>query len=95
LEGAYPSLAVLGDRQVVMSYGRPGAMVAFSADGGRTWSDLTAVDTTPYSGYTDVVETGPGQLLVGFGAKDYLNPKTGGRENQLRLARVRYRSKSQ
>ncbi len=90
LEGAYPSLAVLSDGQVAMSYGRPGAMIAFSADGGRTWTDLTAVDATPYSGYTDVVEIGPGQLLVGFGAKDYLVPETAARENQLRLASVRY-----
>lgn len=93
LEGAYPSLAVLSDGQVVMSYGRPGAMIAFSRDGGRSWTDLTAVDTTPYSGYTDVVETGPGQLLVGYGAKEYLLTETGTRENQLRLAAVRYRRK--
>ena len=93
LEGAYPSLAVLSDGQVVMSYGRPGAMIAFSRDGGRTWADLTAVDTTPYSGYTDVVEIGPGKLLVGYGAKEYLLTETGVRENQLRLAAVRYRRK--
>jgi hypothetical protein len=93
LEGAYPSLAVLSDGQVVMSYGRPGAMIAFSRDGGRTWTDLTAVDATPYSGYTDVVEVGPGQLLVGYGAKDCLLTETGARENQLRLAAVRYRRK--
>ncbi len=93
LEGAYPSLAVLSDGQVVMSYGRPGAMIAFSRDGGRTWTDLTAVDTTPYSGYTDVVEIGPGQLLVGYGAKEYLVTETGAREDQLRLAAVRYRRK--
>lgn len=91
LEGAYPSLAVLSDGLVAMTYGRPGAMVAFSADGGRTWTDLTPVDTTPYSGYTDVVEIAPGELLVGFGAADYLDPATGTRQNHLRLARVRYR----
>ena len=84
---------MLSDGQVVMSYGRPGAMIAFSRDGGRSWTDLTAVDTTPYSGYTDVVETGPGQLLVGYGAKEYLLTETGTRENQLRLAAVRYRRK--
>ena len=93
LEGAYPSLAVLSDGQVVISYGRPGAMIAFSTDGGRTWTDRTAIDATPYSGYTDVVEIGPGQLVVGFGAKDSLDTKTGVRDNQLRLAKVRYRPK--
>ena len=89
VDGAYPSLAVLGDGQVVMSYGRPGAMLVFSADGGRTWTDPTCVDEAPYSGYTDVVELGPGTLLVGFGVPGYLDPATNVRENQLRLARVR------
>ena len=90
VEGAFPSLAVLSDGLVVMSYGRPGAMLVFSADGGRTWTDPSLVDVTPYSGYTDVVEIGSGLLLVGFGTKDYLDPKTGIRSDQLRLARVRY-----
>jgi len=73
-----------------MSYGRPGAMLVFSADGGRTWTDSTCVDATPYSGYSDVVELSPGTLLVGYGASGYLDPTTGLRDNQLRLARVRY-----
>ena len=60
-----------------MSYGRPGAMLVFSPDNGRTWTDQTVVDTTPYSGYTDVVELSPGLLLVGFGTKDFLDPATG------------------
>ena len=87
------SLAVLSDGLLVMGYGRPGAMLAFSADAGRTWADHTPVDVTPYSGYTDVVEIGPGELLVGFGAKDYLDSATLDREDQLRLARVRYEKK--
>ncbi|MHB8901861.1 MAG: sialidase family protein, partial [Thermoguttaceae bacterium] len=91
VEGAFPSLAVLSDGLLVMSYGRPGAMLVFSGDNGRTWTDQTAVDTTPYSGYTDVVELSPGLLLVGFGAQGFLDPETGTREDQLRLARVRYR----
>ena len=93
VEGAYPALAVLDDGLVVMGYGRPGAMIVFSADGGRTWTDPNVIDATPYSGYTDVVQTAPGELLVGFGTRDYLNPKTGYRQNQLRLARVKYRRK--
>jgi hypothetical protein len=89
-EGAFPSLAVLSDGQVVMSYGRPGAMLVFSADGGRTWTDATVVDETPYSGYTDVVEIRPGHLLVGFGTRGYIDEKMGTRSDQLRLARVHY-----
>ncbi len=92
-EGAYPALAVLDDGLLVMSYGRPGAMIVFSPDGGRTWTDPNLIDATPYSGYTDVVQTAPGELLVGFGTRDYLDPETGFRQNQLRLARVRYRLK--
>ncbi len=93
LEGCFPSLAVLSDGQLAMSYGRPGAMLAFSADHGRTWTDATCVDATPYSGYTDVVEIEPGLLLVGFGAAGYLDPQTGQRSEDLRLARVRYRNR--
>ena len=90
VEGAYPSLAVLSDGLLAMTYGRPGAMLVFSHDNGRTWTDQTVVDTTPYSGYTDVVELSPGLLLVGFGTKGFLDPATGNREDQLRLVRVQY-----
>ncbi len=90
VEGAYPSLAVLSDGVLVMSYGRPGAMLIFSSDNGRTWTDQTLVDATTYSGYTGVVEIEPGLLLVGFGAQNYLDPTAGKRESQLRLVRVRY-----
>lgn len=93
LKGCYPSLAVLNDGMVVMSYGRPGAMIAFSADAGRTWTDATCVDATTGSGYTDVVEIEPGLLLVGFGTQDYLDPQSGERISGLRLARVRYASR--
>ena len=47
VEGAYPSLAVLTDGLLAMSYGRPGAMLVFSHDNGRSWTDQTVVDTTP------------------------------------------------
>jgi hypothetical protein len=90
VQGAFPSLAVLPDGVVAMSYGRPGAMVIFSTDGGRTWADPTCVDATPYSGYTSVASLGPGELLVGFGVMHRLEPQTGQRENRLRLARVQY-----
>jgi hypothetical protein len=93
VEGAFPCLEVLSDGLVVLSYGRPGAMLAFSADNGRTWTDHTLVDATPYSGYTGVVEIAPGELLVGFGTRNYLDPKTRNRGNSLRLARVYYKEK--
>lgn len=90
VQGAFPSLAVLPEGVVAMSYGRPGAMVVFSTDGGQTWTDPTCVDATPYSGYTSVASLGPGELLVGFGTQHRLDPQTGQREDTLRLARVRY-----
>ncbi len=91
LEGAYPSLIVLSDGMLALSYGRPGAMLAFSADHGRTWTDRTVVDTTPDSGYTDIVEIAPGELLFGFGTRGFLDVLTGSRSDQLRLANVQYR----
>jgi hypothetical protein len=94
LAGAFPSLAVLSDGQLAMSYGRPGAMLAFSADNGRTWTDPTCIDATPYSGYTDVVELSRGVLLVGYGAAGYLDPVTKERDKLLRLARVHYQTES-
>lgn len=90
LKGCYPGLAVLSDGRLVMSYGRPGAMIAFSADGGRTWTDASCVDATVGSGYTDVVELAPGLLLVGFGTRGFVDPQTGEHADGLRLARVRY-----
>jgi len=90
LKGVYPGLAVLSDGRLAITYGRPGAMIAFSADAGRTWTDRTCVDATPSSGYTDVVEVEPGVVLVGFGAAGYRDPQTGQRASALRLARVRY-----
>jgi len=93
VEGAYPSLAVLSDGLIVMSYGRPGATLVFSADHGRTWTDQTPIAATPYSGYTGVVEIERGVLLIGFGAQNHLAPATGQRTNQLRTARVRYTRK--
>ena len=92
--GAFPGLTVAPDGVLAMSYGRPGAMIVFSTDAGRTWTDATCVDPTPGSGYTDVVPGGAGMLLVGFGTQNFLDPQTGQRGNGLRLARVRYERKN-
>ncbi len=92
--GAFPDLLVLSDGTLAGSYGRPGANIMFSTDLGRTWTDHTVVDTTPYSGYTTICEIAPGEILMAFGAKGYLDPRTGRRSNDIRLATIRYRPKS-
>jgi hypothetical protein len=90
MHGAFPDLAVLSDGTLALSYGRPGASVAFSRDNGITWTDHTAVDPTPYSGYTSICETAPGELLMAFGTKDRVDPKTGELSSGIRMARIRY-----
>jgi Neuraminidase (sialidase) len=52
VDGAYPSLAVLSNGRVVMSYGRPEIMLIFSDDGGRTW-------TAPATFHTGTKQTRP------------------------------------
>jgi hypothetical protein len=61
----------------------------FSHDNGHTWTDAVSIDAERYSGYTAVCEVEPDLLLVGYGAKDRLNPQTGEREDHLRTVRVR------
>jgi hypothetical protein len=93
VDGAYPNLAVLSDGVVAMCYGRPGTMLVFSADGGRTWTDPTCVEATVLNGYANVVELSPGTLLVGMDLRKYLDPVVRLRQNQFRLALVRYEKK--
>ena len=92
--GAFPELLVLSDGTLAASYGRPGACIMFSTDRGRTWADHTVVDTTPYSGYTTLCEMAPGEILMAFGTRGYLDPATGKRSDDVRLATVRYRPKA-
>jgi hypothetical protein len=61
---------------------------------GKTWTDRTALDATPYSGYTSMVELAPGVILAAFGAKQYVDPANGAVSNDLRLVKVRYRPKT-
>ncbi len=93
VNGACPDLLVLSDGTLAISYGRPGAAIMFSADEGRTWTDHTAVDTTPYSGYTSMVQIAPGEILMAFGTRDYIDPETGKRDNAIRVATVCYQGK--
>jgi S-formylglutathione hydrolase FrmB len=91
VNGAFPDILVLSDGVLALSYGRPGACIMFSTDGGATWGDQTVVDATPYSGYTTIVETGPGEILMAFGTRGYMDPKAGKQPDAVRLARVRYK----
>jgi S-formylglutathione hydrolase FrmB len=88
--GAFPDLAVLSDGTLALSYGRPGANIAFSRDHGLTWSDHTSVDPTPYSGYTSITEIGPGEILMAFGTKGRIDPQNGDRSDGIRVARIQY-----
>jgi len=93
VRGAFPDVIVLSDGTLAVSYGRPGANIMFSADGGRTWTDHTVVDTTPYSGYTTIREIAPGTILMTFGTRDRLDPTTNSRKNEIRVAEIRYRGR--
>jgi len=91
VEGCWPDLCVMHDGTLVCSTGRPGAFIMFSLDNGATWADITPIDAERYSGYTAVCEVRPGELLVGYGARNWYDPGTGRRSSQLRLRRVRVR----
>ena len=76
-----PTLAVLDNGVVAVSYGRPGFHVAFSTDNGHTWgdiiefSDLSTIGP-PYpniSGQFDMVQVAPNKLVaVGCDYNGYL-----------------------
>ena len=69
-----PTLAVLDNGVVALSYGRPGFHVAFSSDNGHTWGDLlhfselpTESDKPNYiriTGQFDMVKAGPNSLVA-------------------------------
>ena len=94
VEGVWPDLCVMSDGTLVCSTGRPGAMILFSLDNGRTWTDQTPIDGERYSGYTSVCELSPGKLLVGYGVTHGLDPETGRRRNMLRVVPVTVRRKN-
>ncbi|MCO6400574.1 MAG: exo-alpha-sialidase [Verrucomicrobia bacterium] len=71
--GVSPRLLVMSDGTLVCTYGRPGNALIASSDGGRTWGwthYLSPADW-PTTGYTDLVEIGPGRLLVVYDLWDY------------------------
>ena len=75
-----PTLAVLDNGVLAVSYGRPGFHVAFSTDKGHTWGDIidfshlsTTDPLTPITGQFDLVAVGPNRLVaVGSGADGFL-----------------------
>ena len=87
VNGAYPVVTALSDGRLALSAGRPGAYVLFSSDRGDTWHDLTLVDPGDHSGYTALIETVPGEILVAFG-EGYLRTDI---KNNVRMTHVRYR----
>lgn len=91
VEGVAPDLCVMSDGTLACSYGRPGADLMLSADGGRTWTDHTCVDPERYSGYTAVCEVEPGVLLYGYGVMNGIEPTSDRRSNQLWVTRVQVR----
>ena len=91
VEGCWPDLCVLSDGALVCTTGRPGAFIMFSTDNGHTWTDITPIGPERYSGYTAICELAPGELLMGYGARHWLDPQTGQRTDQLRLVRIKVR----
>jgi len=91
LNGAFPDLIVLSDGRLALSYGRPGANIAFSDDEGRTWTDLHGVDANPYSGYSTISETAPGEILMLFGVRNWRDAAPDSEpRSSIRAARIRY-----
>ena len=69
-----PTLAVLDNGVIAVSYGRPGFHIAFSADQGHTWGDLVHLselgtatddpDDIEITGQFDMVKAGPNKLVA-------------------------------
>jgi hypothetical protein len=66
--GVMPKLLVMQDGTVVMATGRPGNILLFSKNSGRSWPreiQLTRANILT-SGYVDILEVEPGRLLVTY-----------------------------
>ncbi len=66
IRGVAPCLLQMSNGVLALSYGRPGARIVFSTDGGHTWSQ--EIELVPYahrtSGYVDLLEVAPGRILA-------------------------------
>jgi hypothetical protein len=77
--GVWPSLVSLECGVMAVSFGRPGAHLSFSPNGGgRTWTDPVAVRKgdpkqvmTKTCGYTDMLAVGPDAFLIAYSDFEY------------------------
>ena len=72
-KGVAPRIRRLSNGVLACTYGRPGPVtVVFNLDGtARTWSHLTPLFTGMSTRYTDLIEIGPGKLLVVYDSVPY------------------------
>jgi len=72
LLGIFPQFALMSNGLLAMTWGRTGYAatgVAFSLDGtGQTWTDFAPIPDD-MGGYNDIVQTGPGRLLLSSSKK--------------------------
>ena len=69
LRGVYPQLLLMSNGILACSYGRSefppskGVELSLSTDMGESWQDRTVIHDGPSEGYTDIIESRPGELL--------------------------------
>lgn len=79
-KGVAPHLRLLSDGLLVCTFGRPGVTMMFSANDGKTWAAITPIFKDQSTGYSDVIEVEPGELLVVYDSlPDGGNPVAGKR----------------
>lgn len=91
--GVYPALVKLECGVMVLSYGRPGVHLSFSADGGgRKWSEpLTVIEGDPKAvlkhtdGYTFLLPAGRDKLLLAY--TDFEHRDAEGKQRKAILVR--------
>jgi hypothetical protein len=71
-KGVAPHLRLLSDGLLACTYGRPGPVtIMFSSDEGKKWTSVTAIFDGMSTHYTDLIEVGPGKLLVVYDSTPY------------------------
>ena len=72
VDGVMPAIARLDNGVLAATLGRPGSVLMFSADKGRTWGkEITLVPPDiRTSGYVDMLEVSPNRLLVVYDTFD-------------------------
>lgn len=71
--GVAPKLHLMSNGVLVCGFGRPGNSLAFSRDGGRTWSrqHYLSPPSWPTTGYLDFAEVASNRLFVVYDLWDY------------------------